>query len=363
MSARAIAARGARLARWLGPWTDDAEVPPGIARREIEVLGSTRFRARVWRREDEAPSGSLLLVPGLHFAGPADPRLDRFARVLARSGLLVLSPFLPDFSRLVVGPDLVPDTHAALEALLAQPDHPSARPGIFSISFGSMPALRVAAARGEQISSLIVFGGFADFRTTIRYALSGDGTRPNDPLNAPVVFVNLVEHLGIDDPRDREALCAAWRVQCTRTWGKEENKRPEVYQRVAREIAETLPSHLREPFLVGSRAAPGTVPRALEALERSSGAFDWVDPRPHLEGMRCDVDLVHGTGDDVIPHEESAALLAAMPRHVRARRHLTGLYGHTKGAGVSHLASEAGAAAREVGALVGILGAIARASR
>lgn len=360
MSAR----RGARLLRWLGPWADDAIAPSGIARREVTIdRGSRPFRAFVWRPEDEPPTGSLLVVPGLHYAGPSDPRLDRFARVLARSGLLVLSPFLPDFSRLVVGRDLVHDTDAALDALLAQPDRPPGRPGIFSISFGSMPALRVAAARGDDVASLVVFGGFADFRTTVRYALAGDGTRPNDPLNAPVVFVNLIEHMGVDDPADRDALCEAWRLQCRRTWGKEENKRPEVYTGVAREIAATLPEHLRELFLIGSRAAPGTVPRALAALDGAQGAFDWIDPRPHLHAMRCDVDLVHGTGDDVIPHEESAALLSAMPRHVRARRHLTGLYGHSKGAGASTLLKEAGAAAREIGSLVAILQALARASR
>lgn len=359
-----IARRGLRLLRWLGPWTADGMVPERVARREVEVRGGSRpFRAYVWRREDEPPSGSLLLVPGLHFAGPADPRLDRFARVLARSGLLVLSPFLPDFSRLIVGRDLAGDTQAALETLIAQPDRPAARPGLFSISFGSMPALRVAAARGDRIASLIVFGGFADFRTSVRYALSGDGRRPNDPLNAPVVFINLIEHLGIADPEDRALLCETWRAQCVRTWGKQENKRPEVFQAVARELALALPDRLREIFLIGARSAPGTVETALGALGRAGDAFDWIDPRPHLAGLACDVHLVHGTGDDVIPHEESAALLAAMPPHIRARRHLTGLYGHTQGATLGSLVREAGAAARELGSLIAILSAIAGSSR
>ncbi|UJR82113.1 hypothetical protein [Sandaracinus amylolyticus] len=360
MSAR----RGMHLLRWLGPWTDGALVPPAIARRELTVRDGARvFPATVWRPEDEPPTGSLLLVPGLHFLGPRDPRFDRFARVLARSGLLVLAPHLPDFTQLVVGRDLVGDTERAWEALLALPDRPRGKPGVFSISFGSMPALRLASTRGDEVGSVIVFGGFADFRRTVRFALSGDGTRANDPLNAPVVFINLVEHMDVA-PEDRELLRATWRRQCERTWGKEENKRPEVYQGVARELALELPAHLRELFLAGARAAPGTDAIGLAALERSQGAFDWVDPRPHFHGLRCDVELVHGTGDDVIPHDESAALLAAMPSHVRARRHLTGLYGHTaKGKGVAELAREARAAVDEVRSLVGILGAIARASR
>ncbi|MDQ3032529.1 MAG: alpha/beta hydrolase [Myxococcota bacterium] len=355
--------RGARLLRWLGPWTDGALAPGAIARREVEVRGASRpFRAWVWRREDEPPTGSLLLIPGLHFAGPADPRLDRFGRVLARSGLMVLAPFLPDFQRLIVGRDLVGDSDRALDALLAQPDRPPGRPGVFSISFGSLPALRLAALRGDAIGSLIVFGGFADFRRTIGFALAGDGARTNDPLNAPVVFLNLIAHLDVA-PEDREVLCASWRQQCERTWGKEESKREEVYAGVARSLAHELPEHLRPLFLIGCRAAPGTEAVALAALERAGTAFDWIDPRPHLRDLRCDVHLVHGRDDDVIPHEESAALLEAMPAHVRARRHLTGLYGHTHGATLGSLAREAGAAGTEITSLFGILSAIATASR
>lgn len=355
--------RGARLLRWLGPWTDGALVPGGIARREVEVRGGSRpFRAWVWRRDDEPPTGSLLLIPGLHFAGPADPRMDRFGRVLARSGLLVLAPFLPDFQDLMVAPSLVSDADRALEALLAQPDRPRGRPGVFSISFGSMPALRLAALRGDTIGSLIVFGGFADFRRTIQFALSGDGVRKNDPLNAPVVFLNLIEHMDVA-LEDRPAICAAWRRQCELTWGKEESKRPDVYAAVARRLAAELPERLREVFLVGCRAEPGTEPMALAALERAGDAFEWIDPRPHLRGLRCDVHLVHGRDDDVIPHEESAALLESMPSHVSARRHLTGLYGHTHRATMSDLAREAGAATTELVSLASILTAIASASR
>lgn len=324
--------------------------------------GSRPFRAWVWRPEDEPPTGSLLLIPGLHFLGPADPRMERFARVLARSGLMVLAPFLPDFRDLVVGRALHGDSERALDALLAQPDRPRGRPGVFSISFGSMPALRLAASRGDAIGSLIVFGGFADFRRAVEFALRGEGARKNDPLNAPVVFIHLVEHMDVA-PDDRTTLRAAWRRQCERTWGKEESKQGERWAHVARELASEVPPHLRELFLIGARAAPGTEQIALAALARAGDAFDWIDPRPHLHGVSCDVHLVHGRDDDVIPHEESAALLASMPSHVRARRHLTGLYGHTHNASLRSLAREAGAAGGEVASLVGILSAIATASR
>jgi pimeloyl-ACP methyl ester carboxylesterase len=358
--------RLARLLRWLGPWAAPDAAPGGVVRREVAIVGPRPLRAWTWRRDDEPPSGSLLLVPGLHFLGPADPRFDRFGRILAHAGFLVLAPFLPDFERLVVGRQVVPDTERALDALLAHPERPPPKPGAFSVSFGSMPALRLAAARSGDLASLIVFGGFADFRRTLRFALTGEGGRAHDPLNAPAVFINLVDYLGVDEA-DRTTLCCAWREQCKRTWGKEENKRPEVYRAVARELAAKLPPRLRDLFLLGARAHPAgdaeTVACALAALERAGNAFDWIDPRPHLAGIRCEVHLVHGRDDDVIPFEESEALARALPSDAPARRHLTGLYGHTRSAGVAALAGHARAAAREVEALFGILSAIAGASR
>lgn len=360
----------ARLLRWLGPWTSPDAVPGGIVRREIEVPAPRPFRAWIWRRDDERPTGSLLLVPGLHFLGPADPRFDRFGRILASAGNLVLAPFLPDFERLVVGRGVISDTERAFDALLALPDRPAGRPSVFSISFGSMPALRLAAQRPEALRSLLVFGGFADFRRTLRFALTGDRGSTHDPLNAPVVFINVIDHLGVDDPHDRDTLCRAWRLQCERTWGREENKKPEAYRAVAHAIARELPPHLRELFLIGARAHPAgerkTLERALEALERAGTSFDWIDPRPFLGTLRCEVHLIHGRNDDVIPYEESVALARALPSHVRVELHLTGLYGHTGAVGLRSLvgglasvAEQARAAVREIRTLLHILDAMA----
>lgn len=348
--------RRLRLARWLGPWTASDRAPDDVTCTSIDVAGERPFEAWLLRPRDRRPRGALLVVPGLHYAGPADPRFDRFVRVLASSGLAVLAPFLPDYRAMTLEPRVLADTDRALDALLAA--EPSLRPGVFSISFGSMPALRLAAARSSELSGLVVFGGFADFRRALRFALGTDGERVNDPLNAPVVFLNLLPFLDVADAH-REPLARALRHYCERTWGREDHKRPEVYGPVAAAIARELPEAVRELFLVACRARPGTTTRAERALERSGAAFDWIDPRPHLSAIRCPVTLVHGRDDDVIPYEESLDLERALAPHTRVRTLLTGLYGHTK--------NEAGALSegplvlwRELSTMVGILDAIAR---
>jgi hypothetical protein len=163
----------ARLARWLGPWTSESRRPTGARRRTVRIRPERPLDAWVYRPRTR-PRGALLVVPGLHYLGPADPRLDRFLAILADAGLLVMCPFLPEFRRLHVGPSLVPDTAAAFDALCALPEMPRVRPGVFSISFGSYPAIELAAssARGDRVGQLILFGGYASFEDAVRTARS-----------------------------------------------------------------------------------------------------------------------------------------------------------------------------------------------
>ena len=352
----------ARLARWLGPWAPQDAAPTGIERRPIRVSGTREFEAWVYEDPTRKPQGSVLVVPGLHFNGPADPRFDRFLRVLASAGYLVLAPFLPDYTQLLVRPSVVDDSEAALDALLALPERPKGKPGVFSISFGSMPALRVAARRSSEIARLCVFGGFASFRSTLAFALSGDGDRKNDPLNAPVVVLNLLPYLTEVAVADHATLTDAFLTYCRASWGRAESKIPALQVAIAERVAESLPEHLREFFLVSSRARPGIESLANAALERAGDAFAWVDPAPHLATLECPVTLVHGRQDDVIPVEESHAIERALAGK-EVELILTGLYGHSESAaGLSSQFSRVGESARELTAMTRILSAMARLS-
>jgi len=353
----------ARLARWLGPWTADDARPGGVERHAVDVParapGERAFRAWVYGPRGRRPRGSLLVVPGLHYAGPSDRRLDRFAAVLADAGIVVLAPFLPDFSEMRVGRGLVRDTERALEALLELPGRPPGRPGAFSISFGSMPALRLASSEryGDELAGLVVFGGFADWNETIRFSLSGDGDRPHDPLNQPVVFMNLIEHLE-ERPSDATSVMEAWFDYVRATWGRPEMKERERHAAVAERIAGELDDAARELFLVGCGLLPGGFERCSRALERAGDGYAWIDPRPYLEGIRCPVYLVHGRDDDVIPHTHAALLAKAMPDHASVQVHVTGMYAHTGKAGLGEMLRRAPEMARELRSMVAILRAI-----
>lgn len=364
-----MSASVARLTRWLGPWSGPRDIPTEVIREEVVAssprAGGTSLDALVFRPRTRAISGAVLLVPGLHYLGPRDPRFDRFARILADAGYLVLAPLLPSYLRLTVAPSVLDELETALDALLVHPLRPRhVRPGMMSISFGSMPALRVAARRGEELASVLVFGGFAHFRRTLRFALRGEGERANDPLNAPAVVTNLLPFLGpaqgIADEREKEQLRLAMLAYCSRTWGRPEMKVDRAYVPVAESIARELEGPLRALFLRACRVEPGIEAIIEEALGRAGDHFDWIDPRPHFASIRPPVTLVHGVTDDVIPFEESQALLAALAPHTETSLHLTGLYGHTHVDGVGHGPREL---AGELVAMTRILRAMASLSR
>ena len=351
--ARALVA----LTRWLGPWASPESVPKNIRleRAEIESNGR-RFEAWLFHPR-RTPAARYVVAPGLHFDGPADPRMRRFCTILARAGFEVLAPFLPDFVHLRVTPRVIDDFEAAFAHLASRRPGPI---GVFSISFGSLPALRLAANSrwADRLSHLVCFGGYADFHGAMEYALAGEG---RDPLNQAAVFINLIDEL--DGVRNPEVLVDGWMQYMRRTWGRPEMKVRRRWEPVAREVAETIPASARSLFLVGCGAEPGALDHARAAFARRGAATAFTDPRPHLAGITCKVYLVHGRDDDVIPYTQAELLRAAMPPAARAEVLLTGLYDHTRPASDGSIGDRARLMVKEAASMARILGAIARGGR
>ncbi|MDI1429260.1 alpha/beta hydrolase [Polyangium sorediatum] len=356
------------LGRWLGPWTDGQAAPHDVTREELSLegrrAGERGFSAFVYRSRRQTPVGSLLLVPGLHYLGPLDPRMDRFARILATAGLTVLAPRLPDFTSLVLGEGVFDDLSRAFSALLALPGRPPGRPGVFSISFGSLPSLWLAARSrlASEVGTLIVFGGYADFGDTLRFCIHGRPGAAHDPLNRPVVFMNLLPWLH-DKPDDPAPLVAALRKYVEATWGRPEMKVDGKWQVIARAVADELaPAH--QPLFYAATGVSGDTKALVDAaLGRSGDAFTWLDPGPLLGDIRCPVHFIHGADDDVIPYEQAFALAKRLPAGVCQGIHVTGLYGHTHKADAGTTLRGVPALVREGATLLKMLSAVARCGR
>ncbi len=308
-----------KLARWLGPWAD-ATKSPTVAARDEDVDG---IRVRIYgtRRRQ-----TFLIAPGLHYAGPDDPRMDRFCRILAAAGHLVIAPFVPSYLALTPNANAIAEFSRVADALPRWSDD---KPVVFSISFGSLLAFALAAERPEAIDSLVIFGGYSSFHETLRFSLTGQmpsgRSAARDPLNQPVVLMNLLDYIA-HDTAHRDALVAMWLAYVKRTWGRPELKARERFVAIAEELAPEVPASVRELFLVGIGAVPGAWDLAVPALEHFDGTA--LDPSPYLPRVTTRVDLVHGVDDDVIPYEQSHELAKRLV-NAKVGVHITGLYGHT----------------------------------
>lgn len=299
-----------RLLRWLGPWAGQ-QLPPGVVRQTWVVRDGApagrrangvrprrgrgergRLEAYVYR-PTRPVAGTYLVAPGLHFDGPDDPRLDRFCRVLAAAGFCVVTPFLPSYVDLIVEPSAPDDLEVVARALLERLPADE-RITLFSISFGSWPALEVAARLGPAARAVITFGGYAEFESAIRFCVDGIMRHPDgdvrlarDPLNQPALFLNMLPWLE-DVTGDTTDLEAAWREMVYRTWGRMELKVPGRLEPFARELAPRVPAEQRELFLIGTGVVPGAESLLGRALDRAGTrplrGSRARDPAPSVSG-------------------------------------------------------------------------------
>jgi pimeloyl-ACP methyl ester carboxylesterase len=174
---------------------------PTLAAIETDVVAErpdtvpSRFgplRAKLYTPRTHT-EGALLLTPGVNALGIDEPRLVAFARHLAASGFIVLTPELPDLSRYLVtarSTDMIED--AAVWFSSRTDLTRGHRIGLAGISFAgglSMVAAGRPSLRG-RLAFVFSFGGHANFQRVVGYLCSGaeppaPGIEHAPPVPAP----------------------------------------------------------------------------------------------------------------------------------------------------------------------------------
>ncbi len=286
--------------------------------------------------------GALLLTPGVNALGIDEPRLVTFARHLAASGFIVLTPELPDLSRYQVtarSTDMIED--AAVWFANRTELTRGHRMGLAGISFAgglSMVAAGRPSLRG-RLAFVFSFGGHANFQRVVRYLCSGveppapDITNP-PPVPAPhdygvaIVALDLAEHLVPADQVEplREGILtflhASHLALFDKTGAEREFGRARSQEQAMADPARTFLHLVNERDV--KTLGPMLLPHIANLGDAAALSPD-ESPAPDVP-----VFLLHGVEDNVVPAVETLRLARHLEPHTTVHVLLTPLISHAE---------------------------------
>ncbi len=273
----------------------------------------------VYRPAVGGPHGGVVLQLGARFE-QRDPVLVRFARGLARLGVVVV---VPGSSSLSAGRILPEETDAldkSFDLLTARSDVDPARTGFLGFSVGGGLSLLAASHpplrdRVHFVSSL---GGYEDARRLLvdvaSRSVEVDGTQrtwdPN-PLTLEVLATQIVETLPAE--QDRDLLGQIFLHHETVPEGELEGLTPGG--RDARALLQGT-----------DRATAAAIVARLPDATRARLAG--ISPAGSLSDLRADLYLMHDVGDSYIPFTETRHLAADAPPGVVRQDVETAIFEH-----------------------------------
>jgi dienelactone hydrolase len=308
-----------------------------------------------------------LVVSGLHVAGIDEPRLHRLAHELAASGVVVVTPDIPELSRFEITPAITDVIERAAVWLATESGLTrDQRIGMMGISFSGGLSL-VAAGRPsltDHVAYVFSFGGHADLPRVLRYLCTGiepmpsgrirlkpdatgengdssrgrleRGRSPDEPyVRTPHDYGVAVILLGVADrlvpPAQVEPLRAAVRRFLYASALDSNVDKPKAAKEfeALRRLEPTMPEpsatllryvNARDVVHLGARLLP-----FIGAYGSSPALSPSRSPKPSVP-----VFLLHGSDDNVIPSLESEYVADELRGHVPVRLLLSGLISHAE---------------------------------
>jgi pimeloyl-ACP methyl ester carboxylesterase len=301
------------LAGWLvWPWVEAGRVLYDLVGRAELVASVQTVLYTVGDRHHSGdlyapyhPSGvGLVIVPGAAELGKDDPRLRRFAAVLAHAGFTVLVPEIPTQMAMHVGPENIDDVADAADWLAAR----QKRVGAAAISYGVGPAILAALREGDKLHFLVGVGGYDDLTAVIGFFTTGwyfeDGHWEKRMPNAYGKWVFVKSNAArLTDSGDRTLLDLM------------AERRMADPQAPLDGLARRLTSTGRSIYDLLANGDPVRVPALIDNLPPSiRDDILALDLRGRdLSGLKAHLLLIHGQGDAIIPAGESRKLAAAVP--------------------------------------------------
>jgi pimeloyl-ACP methyl ester carboxylesterase len=292
------------------------DAPTFVARLGVHVVdesafvlaaptGPTRARLYVPRGVPDAPG--VVVLHGVHRLGVDEPRLGRFARAIASSGVVVLTPEVKELTEYRIDAASIGTIGAASRHLATMLNRTGV--GVLGMSFaGGLTLLAAADPRWEStISFVVAVGAHDDLSRVLRFFAEDKIAYPDGHLlemKAHDYGMLVLVHSHVEDFFAAEDVEVA--RDAIRLWLWE---RPDEAR--ARAHAMSAPGRAKlERFFVKD---PALAPELLAVIAKYEGSTLGVSPHLHLGSIHVPVFLLHGAGDSVIPPTETLWLARDVP--------------------------------------------------
>ena len=274
------------------------------------------LRARIFR-PDGRVDRAFVLVPGVHAGGIDEPRLVRFAREMTRGEVAVVAMDLPDLMEYRITPRVTDMIEDAIVWTASQRDlAPDGRAGVMGISFAGGLGMVAAGRAGvrDRTVAAISLGGHGDLLRVLKFLCTGklpDGSyvAPHD-YGVVIVLLNVAEQMV---PADQvEPLRSGIRtfLRASHVDMVDKPRARGIFEE-ARRLEASMVSPARELMhYVNTRDVKALGPLLVPHLG-TMGAYPALSPEKSPRPA-SDVFLLHGTGDNVIPAQETSSLAAYM---------------------------------------------------
>lgn len=283
--------------------------PGGPSPRIVEEVttipgGAGPIRARLYFPEDRPRGRGVVIAHGVHHQGIDERRLVPFARALARTGYVVLTPELAELADYRITASGVDVIRRSVDYALARRDHVEGdRVGLLGFSFAGGLAL-VAASEpsvGERLEYVTSVGGHHDLGRVLGFLVRNrietpSGTRTEKAHEYGLVVLlygNLERFVPAPDLSAMRAGVKAWL----------EEDRPRA-RRLAAE--RTTPESERLWKLLESGRVQELAPEVEALLAEKKRELGALSPHGRLANVHVPVYLLHGSHDSVIPPSETA---------------------------------------------------------
>jgi pimeloyl-ACP methyl ester carboxylesterase len=249
----------------------------------------------------------MVVIHGVHRMGIEEPRLVAFSRSLAAEGIEVLTPELPGIADYRITPDSITTIGEAARELHRLKGETV---GVFALSFSGGLALMAAADERfrDDVAFVVAVGAHDDMGRVARFFATNEAPRPDGSTlkmkaHGYGALVLAYDHSEDFFPAGEIAAAESCLKQVLYETTCDSGRLPPKTREEMQHVFASDTGYFRDKILASAA--------------KHEAEYAQVSPRGKLGGLKAEVLLLHGAGDDIIPPSETEWLAQEVPPKLR----------------------------------------------